>query len=134
MPGTTPDSGSRSAAQAIRNRVRTGKPRLWKYSDFEDLSPTAVAATLSRLSRSGELQRVSKGLYYRPVPTSFGASMASASSIAAATLASAVHPAGLSAANALGLTTQNPGRPEYATPALAPPMALRHAIVHTRRP
>ena len=34
----------------------------------------------------------------------------------------------------LGLTTQNPVRPEYATPAPAPPTALRNALVHTGRP
>jgi Family of unknown function (DUF6088) len=124
----------KSAAQTVRSRIDTGKPRLWKHSDFGDLPPSAVAATLSRLSRSGELERLSKGLYYRSVPTSFGASMASASSVAAARLTAPVHPAGLSAANTLGLTTQNPARPEYATPALARPTALRHARVHTRRP
>jgi hypothetical protein len=34
----------------------------------------------------------------------------------------------------LGLTTQNPRRPEYATPAPGPPTALRDALVHTGRP
>ena len=32
------------------------------------------------------------------------------------------------------MTTQNPGHPEYATPAAAGPGALRNATVHTRRP
>lgn len=45
-----------------------------------------------------------------------------------------MHPAGLSAANVLGLTTQNPARPELATPAANAPGALSNAIVHTRRP
>jgi SAM-dependent methyltransferase len=34
----------------------------------------------------------------------------------------------------LGLSTQNPGRPEYATPAPGLPTALRNAVVHTGRP
>jgi hypothetical protein len=42
--------------------------------------------------------------------------------------------AGLGAANALGLSTQNPARGEFATPAAAGPGALRDAIVYTRRP
>jgi hypothetical protein len=86
------------------------------------------------MSREGELQRISKGVYYRPVHTSFGTSIAGASAAAAQTLRAPVHPAGLSAANALGLTTQNPGKPVFATPAPKPPTALRNAIVHTGRP
>lgn len=54
--------------------------------------------------------------------------------MAAQTLRAPLHPAGLTAANLLGFTTQNPGRLEYATPATAPPTALADAIVHTRRP
>jgi hypothetical protein len=34
----------------------------------------------------------------------------------------------------LGLTTQNPQRPEYATPAAGPPTALKGAVIHTGRP
>jgi len=86
------------------------------------------------MSREGELQRISKGVYYRPVQTSLGPSIAGASAAAAQTLRAPVHPAGLSAANALGLTTQNPGKPVFATPAPKPPTALRNAIVHTGRP
>lgn len=94
---------------------------------------SAVAAVLSRLSREGELRRVSKGVYYRSRPTSFGPSLPSASGVAAKSLHFALHPAGLTAANILGLTTQNPGRLEYATPAAWAPKALRNAIVHTGR-
>ena len=54
--------------------------------------------------------------------------------MAAATLSAPLHPAGLSAANVLGLTAQNPGRPEYATTAAARPKVLRDAVVHTGRP
>jgi hypothetical protein len=93
-----------------------------------------VAKTLSRLTQTGELQHVEKGVYYRPVPTSFGMSVPSASAMTAQTLNAPLHPAGLSAANTLGLTTQNPLRPEFATPAPGPPTALRNAIVHTGRP
>jgi hypothetical protein len=86
------------------------------------------------MSREGELQRISKGVYYRHVQTSFGPSIAGASAAVAQTLRAPVHPAGLSAANALGLTTQNPGKPVFATSAPKPPTALRNAIVHTGRP
>lgn len=89
---------------------------------------------LSRLAREGVLRRVAKGVYYRPRQTSFGPSVAAASGVAAQALRVPVHPAGLSAANVLGLSTQNPGRPEYATSAAAPPAALGDGIVYTRRP
>lgn len=123
-----------SAAEAIRKRVTQGGSRYWKFTDFGGLPTSAVATELSRLAHDGELQRISKGVYYRPVPTSFGFSMAGATGAAAQTLRAPVHPAGLSAANALGLTTQNPKRPEYATPAPGLPTALRNAVVHTGRP
>jgi hypothetical protein len=123
-----------SAAAAVRERVKQGGARYWKYSDFGDLPPSAVATTLSRMAREGELRRVGKGVYYWAAPTSFGMSVPGASATTAQLVGAAVHPAGLSAANFLGLSTQNPGRPEYATPAPFPPTALRDARVHTGRP
>jgi Family of unknown function (DUF6088) len=122
-----------STAQAVRRRVEKGGARFWGYDDFEGLPPSAVATALSRLTREGVLQRVSKGVYYRSTPTAFGLSVPTASAASAETLRAPLHPAGLSAANVLGLTTQNPQRPEYATPAPAPPTALRDAVVHTGR-
>lgn len=111
-----------------------GESRYWKHGDFANLPPSAVAMALSRLTKEGVLRRVGKGVYYRPTQTSFGLSMPAASGVASQTLRAPLHPAGLSAANALGLSTQNPGRPEYATPAPAPPTALRGSVVHTGRP
>lgn len=75
-----------------------------------------------------------KGLYYRPRMTVIGPSVPSASAALAQTARAPLHPAGLSAASALGLTTQNPARAEFATPAAAAPGTLRNAVVHTRRP
>ncbi len=124
----------RSAAKVVRDRVNRGNARFWKHSDFVGLPPSAVATELSRLARSGALQRVAKGVYYHQTATAFGASMAAGTAVAAQTLSAPVHPAGLSAANLLGLSTQNPMRPEYATPAPGLPTALRDAVVHTGRP
>ena len=108
--------------------------RFWRHSDFRGLPPAAVATELSRLARDGELERVSKGVYYRAVPTAFGASLPSASAAAAAAVKVPLYPAGLSAANMLGLSTQNPGRPEYAVPGRSRPAALAGSIIHTGRP
>jgi hypothetical protein len=118
----------------VRDRVTRGGSRYWKHSDFKGLPPAAVAMTLSRLTKEGVLQRVGKGVYYRPRQTSFGLSIPAASGVASQTLSAPLHAAGLSAANELGLSTQNPRRPEYATPAPGAPTALKGAVVHTGRP
>jgi hypothetical protein len=80
------------------------------------------------------LQRLRKGLYYRSKQTAIGPSEPSASAAVGHALNAPLHPAGLSAGAALGFSTQNPARPEFATPAAAAPGALRDATVHTRRP
>ncbi|MEK6273346.1 MAG: DUF6088 family protein [Actinomycetota bacterium] len=125
---------ARSVAHRVRTRVENGGERLWSLEDFPGLSPSAVARALSRLTEEGLLERRRKGVYYRARGTRFGLSVPTASAVAAQTLRAPVHPAGLTAANVLGFTTQNPGRLEYATSAGAPPTALADAIVHTRRP
>jgi len=124
-----------SAAGAIRSRIQAGGERFWSHADFEDLPAELVAKTLWRLGRAGELERVAKGLYYRPRPTVLGQSRPSRTAITDAAIQDVVlHPAGLNAAATLGLTTQNPARGEYATTASAAPSALRNATVHRLRP
>jgi len=123
-----------SAATRVYERVRAGGERYWALSDFRDLSAPATAHALSRLAAEGELQRVRKGLYYRSKATALGLSSPSASAVVAQTMNAPLHPAGLTAGASLGLSTQNPARPEFATPAAAAPGALRNATVHTRRP
>lgn len=138
----TPDDGKQrhtparraSAAALVRERVEAGGERFWSLRDFPGHSPSAVLTALSRLNKEGVLQRVRKGVYYRPTPTRFGTSAPVASAAAAATLRAPVHPAGLTAANVLGFSTQNPFRREFATPAAGRPLALSDATVYTRRP
>lgn len=123
-----------SAARRVRQQVLDGGERFWRHDDFADLSPSAVATALSRLTREGELQRTRKGVYFCSRPTVIGPSAPAASRAAAHSLRAPVHAAGLSAANLLGLSTQNPARPEYATSAGDPPTALAGSRVRTRRP
>lgn len=111
-----------------------GGERFWRHDDFTGLSSSAVATALSRLAREGELQRVRKGVYFRPRPTVIGPSIPASSGTIASSLRAPVHAAGLSAANLLGLSTQNPARREYATSAGDPPSALAGSRVRTRRP
>ncbi len=56
--------GKTSVASNVRSRVRRSHDRFWRPEDF-DGSPEAVAKALSRLSESGELRRIRRGLYWR---------------------------------------------------------------------
>lgn len=124
-----------SVANQVRQRVERGGERFWSLDDFSDLSAEAVAMTLSRLAKEGTLRRERKGLYYRSRQTPFGMSIPSASGSVALSLGDRpLHPAGLTAANLLGFTTQNPALAEFATPAPVAPGALENAHVRTRRP
>ena len=67
-------SGNRSTTETIRNRIEAGGERVWRFEDFDGLPSTAVAQTLSRLAKQGMVQRLGKGIYYRPRQTAFGMS------------------------------------------------------------
>lgn len=118
----------------MRARIEKGGERYWHHTDFADLPPAAVAQALHRLQRASVIRRVRKGLYYRTRQTAFGPSLPSAADLAALGLHGTLQPAGLTAANALGFTSQNPARPEYATSWPNPPTGISGAVVHTRRP
>jgi hypothetical protein len=118
----------------MRRRIERGGERFWQVADFNDLPPRTVARTLARLADARVLERARHGLYFRPRLTVLGPSMPSATAVAGHAVKAPLHASGLSAANVLGLTTQNPARAELATPAANSPGALRNAIVHTRRP
>jgi Family of unknown function (DUF6088) len=122
------------AAATVRTRIEKGGERYWRHTDFLDLPATAVTQALHRLERAGLVTHVRKGLYYRGRDTTFGPSIPAHSDIAARSVRAALQPAGLTASNALGLTTQNPARPEYATTSGRIPTAITGAVVHTRRP
>jgi hypothetical protein len=128
---------SRDVAASVRNRIRLGGERIWRLDDFRDLAFTAVAQALSRLTKAGELIRLSKGVYYRPRETRFGKSRPNPAAISKlAGRQKTVFPAGTAAANRLGFSTQTAKRRELATCALSLPRKLvgSNAIVHTRRP
>lgn len=133
----TTSTPTRLVAATVRERLQRGGERLWRFEDFADLPFPAVAQTLSRLARAGKVERLSKGVYYRGRETAFGKSRPNPAAIRnlAATRAT-VFPAGLTAANLLGFTTQQPARPELATAAQSLPRKLvgDDVVVHTRRP
>lgn len=125
-----------SAAKQIRNRIDREDRKYWRQNDFADLPPLAVSQTLSRLVKAGALERVSKGLYYRPRITRFGQSRPAVSEIQSLPIPQVVLPAGISAANLLGFSTQNAVQGEFATAAASVPRKIlgARARIHTRRP
>jgi hypothetical protein len=120
-------------AATIRRRVQAAPDRFLTYANFKDLSASAVAQTLSRLTRNREIERVGKGVYYVPRKTVFGSSVPTGPDIAAHASLGTLHPAGVTAANVLGLTTQNSSGGEFATTRASPPKALANSHVLTGR-
>lgn len=97
----------------------------------------AVAQALSRLTRQGLLQRLSKGVYYRSRETAFGKSLPNPTTVQKlASAGRALFPAGIAAASLLGFTTQTSRRGEVATSGFRLPRKLlgTDTVVHTRRP
>jgi hypothetical protein len=126
-----------NTAATVRARIESSGERFWRLADFDGMPFTAVAQTLSRLARRGLIQRLGKGLYYRPRQTAFGPSRPNTSEARSLTLGEkVVFPAGIAAANLLGFTTQNAARIELATDGASLPRLFvgGHALVHTRRP
>ena len=78
----------------------------------------AVDQSLSRMTRRGELMRVGRGLYVRPIESRFGSYAPPAEKVVeevARLRGETVVSHGAAAANALGLTTQVPMRMVYLT-------------------
>ena len=126
-----------SASASITRRIHRRGTRLWRLEDFRDLPFTAVAQALSRLTRQGLLERLSKGVYYRARKTALGKSRPNPAAIQKlAAQRKTVFPSGIAAANLLGFTTQTARRGEVATSALSLPRKLigSETIIHTRRP
>jgi hypothetical protein len=122
---------------SVRQRIDRRGERLWRLEDFDDLPFTAVAQALSRLTKEGMIERLSKGVYYRARETSFGKSRPNPASIQKlASSKRTVFPSGIAAANLLGFSTQTAKQREVATSGLSLPRKLIGAdtVIHTRRP
>lgn len=109
-----------SVAGAVRHRVKHARPgTFFRRRDFEG-SDRAVESALSRLVAEGELVRVRRGLYWRGKTTRFGMTHPSTLETAVAVGGPGSGPAGVAAAQFLGLTTQVPGTVEVAVPGKVP--------------
>lgn len=114
---------SDSVAAKVRAKVRRGgSDRFWTSADFDALAdPHQIDHALSRIASQGDLRKVRRGLYWRGKVTAFGMSRPStADTVAAIVGTRGVGPAGLSAANDLGLTTQVPALDNVAVPHRGP--------------
>jgi hypothetical protein len=137
MAGFRKTSSKSRTAGLVRQRIDRGGDRLWRFEDFRDLPFAAVAQSLSRLTRKGVIERLSKGTYYRTRQTAFGKSRPNPAAMQKlAGRRKPVYPAGIAAANLLGFTTQIARRPEVATSGSSLPRKLigDNALIHTRRP
>src|ERR1700687_2808016 len=126
-----------NVAETVRKRIEEGGERAWRLVDFDGMPFTAVAQALSRLTRQGIIQRLGKGLYYRPRQTAFGPSKPNRAQIRSLPVRRrGVFPAGVGAANVLGFTTQNAARVEVATDGSSLPRLIvgKETVIHTRRP
>lgn len=122
---------------SVRQRIDTGGERVWRLEDFRDLPFEAVAQALSRLARTGTLERLSKGVYYRTRQTAFGLSRPNPATIQIlAAKHKPIFPSGLAAANLLGFTSQTGRRNEVSTSAGSLPRKLvgQDTVIHARRP
>src|SRR5882757_11492674 len=97
---------SHRITRLIRERIKRGGERLWRFDDFRDLPFSAVAKALSRLAQDGNIERLSKGIYYRTRQTAFGKSRPNPATFRQlAAQHKTVFPSGIAAANLLGFTT-----------------------------
>ena len=126
-----------AAHARVVDRVSRGGERTWRLADLQELPQSAAAKSLSRLAERGVLVRLGKGLYYRGRATAFGQSRPKPSELLAlANENTRLFPAGVAAANLIGLSTQTPRRIEVSTAAMSVPGLLLgdEAVAHTRRP
>ena len=98
-------------------------------------SRAAVDQALSRLSRKGDLMRVCRGIYVRPIRTRFGPRPPVVEKVIASLAelwGEPIVPCGGAAANALGLTRQVPVRSVYLTSGRSRKLRLGELTVELR--
>jgi hypothetical protein len=112
-----------STSEQVRQAIRTSEDRVFSTRDVLNAAPAAsrdlVDQVISRMVRSGELQRVSRGLFSRPkLHPQLGPLSPDTRDITDAverSIGMPVIPSGAFALNALHLSTQVPAKPEFLT-------------------
>ncbi len=104
----------RRGVDAARQSILASRNQFWHISDIHT-APSTTQRLLAELVAQGELRHIRKGLYWRGIKTPLGMAPPSSDALAAELAGrDGIGPAGLSAANALRLSTQIPRRAEYA--------------------
>ena len=126
---------------AVFDRIRQKPGRVFSAADLMSLgSRAAVDQALSRNARAGRIRRVARGLYDLPAPhAAFGQVSADPDAVAQAVArrdGARLVPSGGHAANMLGLSTQVPVKPVYATdaPSRRVRMGSQTVLLKHRRP
>jgi hypothetical protein len=122
-----------TTSAGIRKRVESADPgTFFRTSDFEG-STTAVETAMSRLTRTGLLRRVHRGLYWKGVSSRFGTGQPPALAVGVELAGRrGVGPAGWTASHVLGLTTQVPPTTELSVTGRHAPSAPEGIRFHTR--
>lgn len=130
----TPHVFAPSVASEIRRKISHSSNRFFRSREF-DGTRTAIEKALGRLVENGELLRIRNGLYWRGAKTPFGMAPPNPRVVVKEYADGyPIGPAGVSAANLLGLSTQVPRIPEYAVPTTVPPIdRIRLVRRETRR-
>lgn len=129
-----------STSEQVRQAIRASSDRVFTTRDILNTTPEAtrelVDQVISRMVRSGEIQRVSRGLFSLPkVHAALGALPPGADDIAAAverSIGVPVTPAGSLALNALHLSTQVPAKPEFLTAGPSRTIYVRNLPIHLK--
>lgn len=110
-----------STAATVQDKVTRSRERFFSADDFSDLPRAATVKSLERLAEDGELVRVRRGMYFRGKRYRWGMARPDERSLVEHMVGKyGVGPAGLSAANHLGLTTQMPAKSHYAVTGTSP--------------
>lgn len=126
----TPASTTEDIGQAIQRRVRRKADWVWTPADFSDLGNREVVdKTLQRLTKTGKLRRIDRGLYDSPRINGFTGEPAVPDYRAVIEAVMRRDKArmvvdGMTAANDLGLTTAVPAKIEVMVDARLKPIRL----------
>ena len=114
----------------ILNRITTASGKVWTPGDFADLGPReTVDKALQRMAKTGNLRRISRGLYDRPTINKLTGKQSVPDYRAVIEAVARRNKArfvvdGMTAANALGLTNAVPARIEVLVDARLKPIEL----------
>lgn len=126
--GTRKVKGESSVTKKVLEKIKKGgSQKVWRVSDFPQMSPRAVARALARLASEGQIRRVRKGMYRKKASADL-----TDLDVLQVKLTDPLHPARETAAHFLGFREEKPKRTTLATPAASAPDTEAHVLL--RRP